>query len=228
MKRLPIGLTLATAISLVILCALGVWQLKRLAWKTDLLARIEVSRTAPVVPLETVLARGGDLDFRRVSTLCPPSAFARPLELYGVAEGQAVRRMIIACPTRAGSILVDLGYVAGDDRVRPGPPAAPVTVDGVLRHPDKAGAFNPSAPRDGMWYGRDIPGMARALGANAPAPVFLFAASAARPDWPALTPSPAPADIPNRHLEYALTWFGLAGALLAVYAAMVWRRFKAP
>ena len=38
--------------------------------------------------------------------------------------------------------------------------------------------------------------------------------------------APVPADIPNRHLEYAITWFGLAAALVAVYAAMLWRRWK--
>jgi surfeit locus 1 family protein len=68
--------------------------------------------------------------------------------------------------------------------------------------------------------------MAQRLGAGTAAPVFLFAETATNPAWKALIPAPVPADIPNRHLEYALTWFGLAGALLAVYAAMLWRRWK--
>ncbi|MBI1406309.1 MAG: SURF1 family protein [Caulobacter sp.] len=227
MKRFPFGLTIATLISLVILCVLGSWQLKRLAWKTDLLARIEALKTSPEAPLDQVLAAGGDVEFRRVRLSCPAAALSRQIELFGVVEGQPVRRLIVACPTATGTILVDEGYVAETVQARPSPPAGTVVISGILRKPDKPGAFNPAGAKEGLWYGRDIPAMARALGAENPAPVFLFAASPVRADWPALTPAPVPADIPNRHLEYALTWFGLAGALLAVYAAMLWRRFKA-
>ena len=226
MKRLPIGLTIAVAIGLVILIALGTWQLQRLRWKTDLLARIEAAKTAPITPVDTLLAKGGDLDFHRASLDCPPAAFARQIELYAVVDGASVRRLIVACPTARGTILVDQGYVADTISARIGPPAAPVRIEGILRTPDKPGAFNPAAPRDGLWYGRDVAAMAKALGAADPAPVFLFASAPVRPEWQALKPAPVPADIPNRHLEYALTWYGLAGALVAIYAAMLWRRFK--
>jgi surfeit locus 1 family protein len=226
-RRLPIGLTIAVAISLVILIVLGTWQVQRMHWKTDLLARIEAARTAPVTPVDALLAQGSDLDFHRVSLDCPPAAFAKQIELYAVVEGQSVRRLIVACPTARGTILVDQGYVADTVSARIGPPTAPVRIEGILRTPDKPGAFNPAAPRDGLWYGRDIPAMAKALGAADPAPVFLFASAPVRPEWQALKPAPVPADIPNRHLEYALTWYGLAGALVAIYAAMLWRRFKA-
>ncbi len=227
MKRFPIGLTIVTAISLVILIVLGGWQVQRLAWKSDVLARIEAAKTAAVTPADALLAKGGDLDFRRASLDCPPAAFARQIELYGLIEGQPVRRLIIACPTASGTLLVDQGYVADTVSARIGPPAAPIRIEGILRTPDKPGPFNPAAPQDGLWYGRDVPAMARALGAVDPAPVFLFASAPVRAEWAALKPAPVPAQIANRHLEYALTWFGLAGALIAIYAAMLWRRFKA-
>ena len=51
-----------------------------------------------------------------------------------------------------------------------------------------------------------------------------MAETATNPDWKGLIPAPIPADIANRHLEYALTWYGLAAALLGVYAAMLFRR----
>ena len=41
-----------------------------------------------------------------------------------------------------------------------------------------------------------------------------------------ITPAPLPVEISNRHLEYALTWFGLAVTLLFIYAAMLWRRLR--
>jgi surfeit locus 1 family protein len=227
MKRLPLGLTLAMLVSLAILCTLGGWQLQRLAWKTRLLARIEASKTAPVLPLDQVLKAAESLEFRRVVLDCPAQDLDRQLELYALLDGQAGRRLIAACPTATGSILVDQGFVAQGVSARPAAAAGMVRIEGILRAPDRPGRFNPAAPQNGLWYGRDVAAMARALGARDPAPVFLFASSSTRPDWKALAPAPVPAEIANRHLEYALTWFGLAGAMLAIYAAMLWRRFKA-
>ena len=227
MKRLPVGLTLATLVSLVILCALGGWQLQRLAWKTLVLAQIEASRSAPVRPLDQVLAEPGSGEFRRVVVDCPAAALDRQIELYALLDGQAGRRLIAACPTATGAILVDQGFVPEGVSARPAMAPGLVRIEGILRSPDQPGRFNPAAPRNGLWYGRDIEAMARSLGAARPAPVFLFASTSTRPGWPALVPAPVPAQITNRHLEYALTWFGLAGALAAIYAAMLWRRFKA-
>jgi surfeit locus 1 family protein len=227
MKRLPIGLTIATLIGVAILCGLGTWQIQRLAWKTKVLAGVEAAKTAPVVPIGPVLAAGKDLDFRRVAIDCPAAAMDRQLELYALLDGEAGRRLIAACPVNGGTVLVDQGFVAEGISARPAAGTGTLRIEGILRHPDKAGLFNPAAPRNGLWYGRDIPAMAKALGAANPAPVFLFAGVSTRPGWKVLVPVPVPTEIPNRHLEYALTWFGLAGALLAIYGAMLWRRFKA-
>ena len=59
-----------------------------------------------------------------------------------------------------------------------------------------------------------------------PAPVFLMAETSTNPGWQALVPAPLPAEITNRHLEYALTWFGLAAALAGVYAALLFKRLR--
>jgi surfeit locus 1 family protein len=68
--------------------------------------------------------------------------------------------------------------------------------------------------------------MAQALKADNPAPYFLMAETSTNPDFPALKPAPAPADIPNNHLSYAITWFGLAGALVGVYAALLRKKMQ--
>ena len=81
----------------------------------------------------------------------------------------------------------------------------------------------PNQPGQGLWYWRDIGAMAASLGAPDPAPTFLMLE---RPAPQGIGPVPAavPVDIPNNHLGYALTWFGLAATLLGVYLASVWRR----
>ena len=65
------------------------------------------------------------------------------------------------------------------------------------------------------------------LKAVAPAaPVFLMAETSTNPEWQALVPAPVAKDIPNNHLGYAVTWYGLAAALAGVYAAVLLKRRK--
>lgn len=230
----PVGLTVATAIALVILLALGTWQLQRLHWKQNLLARIAALQAAPAQPLGPVLdraAKGGDVDFTRVKATCPGLATAPYLELYSVRDGQAGSRLISACRTdsaRYRTILVDRGFVIDTVSARPPVDAtatAPVELVGVLRVPEPGNSFTPPSTTT-RWYTRNAVAMAAALKAPAPAPLFLMAETATNPEWKALVPAPIPAEIPNRHLEYALTWYGLAAALLGVYAAMLFKRRK--
>ena len=235
-RGFPIGLTIATVIGLAILIALGVWQLQRLKWKEALLAHVAALQTAAPQPLEPVLDRlagGEDVDLTRVKVTCPGLGAAPALELYGIKGGQAGSRLISACQvasSRYRSILVDRGFVGDTISARPPVDAAdrtPVEMVGVLRKPDKATFVTPKNQlQANHWFSRDVPAMAAALHAPQPAPVFLMAETSTNPEWKALDPAPLPAEIPNRHLEYALTWFGLAGALASVYAAMLFRRLR--
>jgi surfeit locus 1 family protein len=229
----PIGLTIAVAIALAILVSLGTWQLQRLAWKRNVLERIAALEAAPAQPIGPVLERlaaGSDADFTRVTATCAGLASAAFLELYSVRAGQAGSRLISACRVESGryaSVLVDRGFVGDTISARPPVSAdsAAVTVTGVLRQPEPGNAF--SAPNQpGRWHTRDVAAMAAQLKAPSPAPLFLMAETSSNPEWKSLVPAPIPADIANRHLEYALTWYGLAGALLGVYAAMLFRRRK--
>lgn len=230
--RFPIGLTISVAIAFAILVALGTWQVQRLHWKEGVLARIAALQAAPARPIEGVLtavAAGVNGDFTRVRMTCAGLAKAPFVELYFVHEGEAGQRLVSACRIdnpRYGSVLVDRGFVA--DTVSARPPVdpadtAPVQVVGVLRMPERGNLFSPpSTP--GHWYVRDVAAMAAALKAPRPAPLFLMAETPTNPEWEALKPLAVPVDIPNNHLSYAITWYGLAAALLGVYAAMLLRK----
>ncbi|HEX8233867.1 MAG TPA: SURF1 family protein [Caulobacteraceae bacterium] len=227
-ERFPWGLTLAVALLLPLLIALGVWQVRRLAWKQDLLARIEAVKTAPARPLGQVLeqagASGQSAGFAKATVYCAGIATAPYVELQSIMDGQPGVRLISPCRTADGALLVDRGFVA---EVSARPPVAPsgdvLSVTGVLRDADRPGPFTP-APRAGRFYGRDIPAMARALKVESPLPYMLVAETSTNPGWRALRPAPLPGDIPNNHLGYALTWFGLAAALAATYAGMLLSR----
>lgn len=216
----PIGLTIATLVAFAILCGLGVWQMRRLAWKQDLLARIETLKTAPPAPLATVLTASStvaDAAWRRVSVDCqavglPPLALA-----YGIRDGDVVWRAQALCGLADGRynlILVDRGVVpalTGQVDTPKRAFAEPGRVTGVLIPLKQLGGDRAKAVT-GLAGRRSAP-LALMVEAESPAPAGI-------------TPAPLPAEISNRHLEYALTWFGLAVTLLIIYAAMLWRRLR--
>lgn len=236
--RFPVGLTITTAICFVILVGLGVWQLQRLKWKEGILAHVAALQTAKAVDIGPVLdrlAHGADVDYTRVTAVCPGLATAPFLQLYAIQDeggrGQAGWRLISACPVQSAAyrtILVDRGFVPDTVQARPKVDPAdttPVTLTGILRKPDRPSFVAPKN-RPGHWFSRDAPAMARTLAAPDPAPVFLYAETSTNPQFKALDPAPLPTNIPNRHFEYALTWFGLAAGLLGVYVAALVRRVR--
>jgi len=216
----PVGLTIAVAIVFALLCGLGTWQVQRLHWKEGLLARIERLKTAPALPLVQVLtaeARVEDLAWTRVSVDCGDVS-GPPLPLvYGVRDGDVVWRAQAACAVLAGPyamILVDRGVV----------PA----LTGQVAPPQRA--FDPPRRVVGVLMpikqlGGDRAQVLKRFPGRKAAPLVLMAESEA-PAPAGITPAPLPAEISNRHLEYALTWFGLAVTLLFIYAAMLWRRVR--
>jgi len=217
-------------VCLAILIGLGVWQLQRLKWKEGVLARVAALQAAPARPLADVLKAGGDLDFVRASFDCPDLEVRPLLRLFAVKDGAAGYRLITACPIAAAgysSVLVDRGFTPFEQAqaaTQPGRPMLSEPVVGILRKGDRPTIVTPkNRIGENLWYSRDVAAMAGQLHAAAPVPVYLMVKRPA-PAGPGPAPAPIPADIPNRHLEYALTWFGLAAALIGVYAAMLLRR----
>ncbi|HXQ45290.1 MAG TPA: SURF1 family cytochrome oxidase biogenesis protein [Caulobacteraceae bacterium] len=228
-RRFEIVPAIAAVTGIVILIGLGVWQIQRLHWKQAILARVAALQAAPPQPLAALLARaasGEDVDYHRVEMTCPNLETGPYLRLYAVWQGYGGYRLIAACPVAAGpyrAILVDRGFIAqGLTATRGQTLAQPIV--GVLRKGDQRNFVTPAnEPGANLWYWRDIPAMATALGVSAPAPSFLMLERPAPPPG-GPTPAAIPADIPNNHLQYAITWFGLALALAGVYLATLWTR----
>ena len=228
----PVLMTLFMLAAMAILIGLGFWQLKRLHWKQDLLARIAASQNAAPEPLNVVLGQGADglvIDYRRVQADCPGIESTPFVRLYALRDAGPGYRIITACRIADGaygSVLVDRGFVSQDDagRLRPDGRVLTRPVVGILRRGDPRNFVTPeNQPAQNLWYWRDIPAMASALGVSKPAPTFLMLQTPA-PQGLGPTPAPLPSDIPNNHLQYAVTWFGLALALAGVYLAVLWRR----
>jgi surfeit locus 1 family protein len=232
-RRFAVVPAVATAAGIAILIGLGVWQVQRLHWKESILAQIAALQTAPPQPLAPLLARaakGEGIDYRRVNVACPQLEHTPVIRLYAVGDAGAGYRVITACPIEGGpyrSILVDRGFIAQTVDVsamptRRGRLDQPIV--GILRKGDRPNFVTPAnEPAQNLWYWRDIPAMAQTLGVSDPAPSFLMLEGPAPPPG-GPTPQALPSDIPNNHLQYAITWFGLAVALAGVYLASLWTK----
>ena len=222
--RFPWGLTIASGIAFVLLCGLGTWQVQRLQWKEGLIAEAEAAAKAPPQPLPAVLA-AADPEFRKAVVACPGLATAPFVELQSIQDGQVGVRLVSACrPVGAATtFLVDRGFVADTISARPAVSASgtPVEITVELRQAPPPGPM--AAPPSGLhFYARDTMAMARALGVTGLVEHrTLYALTSSNPDWAALQPSAPPAAFSNSHLGYALTWFGLALALVGAYVALL-------
>ena len=227
--RFPLELTIVCAWAFVILCGLGVWQVQRLQWKNELIARSEAAAELPRTDLWGAFADRKGMDFRKVRLTCPGLASARFAEMRSIRDGEGGVRLISACHhDRFGfPILVDRGFVA--DTVSARPPVAPsdehVFVEGQLREIPLPGWFTPRS-ENGVFFALEPVGIPRALGETQPSPVIVFATTSTNPEWLALKPSAPAAAFSNNHLGYAATWFGLALALIGFYVALLRQKLR--
>lgn len=230
MRRLPWLLTVFTAAAFCLLVGLGVWQVRRLAWKEGLIAQAQVAAAARPAPLDEVLG-ARDPEFRRALVVCQGLATAPFVELQSIVAGQAGSRLISLCtpPGRGQAFLIDRGFLADTISARPRvqPSTLPLSVLVELRRTPQPGALSPPSSQ-GRFYARDSAAMAQALGAAAPSEFTLFALASSNPELGGLVASAPPAAFANNHLGYAITWFGLAAALVGVYVALLRRKLAGP
>jgi len=226
----------------VALISLGNWQMQRLAWKNHLVAAIgERAHAAPVslAVADEAAQRGEDYEYMRVEAT---GRFLndREAHLYALDATHGPGFYIITPLKLAdGSIvLVNRGFVPNDlkspNRRPAGQIADEVPIVGLLRAPETQRMFVPANdPGRNIWYWRDIAAMGAAAATDGAARVHPFFIDAeAEPAPPGGWPKGGVTrlELPNRHFEYALTWYGLAAALVAVYAAFAlgrWRRTDA-
>lgn len=222
---------LAVLVGMAVLIALGTWQMQRLAWKEGLITAIhERAHAAPVAlaDVEARAARGEDVEYTRVA-VSGRFDHAKEIHLYALDEVGTPGFHIITplIVTGDGVVLVNRGFVPNDlkdpARRAAGQVSGEVSITGLTRHPDQQGMFIPgNDPARNIWYWRDIEGMtAAAVGPDNQAVHRFYVDAEAEPAPPGGWPHGGVTrlTLPNRHLEYALTWYGLAVALIAVFVA---------
>ena len=231
MRKLALPFACALAV-FALLCWLGVWQLERLAWKEGLLARIrDRATTTPEAlppPAGWAALAPDAYDYRHVVARGSFDHAREALVFRGSGDGKpgaAGPGYLVLTPLHlagGGTLIVNRGFVPlakKDPASRAaGQVAGEVQTTGLLRPPEPRNPFTPAdIPAAGAWYTRD-PALIAAHFAIADAAPFTLDADA--------TPAPPGGlplggatvlDVPNNHLSYAVTWFGLALTLAGVF-----------
>ena len=227
--RLDLRLTLCAVPALALLIGLGVWQLQRLEWKEDLIAERAVRFAAPALAVEDIReADWRGFEHRRVRLIGRYLHDREMLVVNRLRRGQAgyglVTPMLLGDGT---SVLVDRGWVPlGWAGRRPSvrPQDGRDGVDGVLRAGGRHNSWLPdNDPAGGQWFFVDVPQMSARAGLERVRPYHVrLLPAAGRTGFP--EPQDVRGRIPNRHLEYALTWFALAAVLAVIFVLYHLRR----
>jgi surfeit locus 1 family protein len=234
----PVALMLT---GLAVLISLGTWQLERKAWKEGLISALTERLAQPPVPLPgpggwDALTPARD-EFRRVAFA---ATFLHDREAHLYSAGSELRADVtgpgyfVFTPARLADgrlVMVDRGFVPEanrDPKARPqGQIPGEVRIIGALRWPEQPGWFAPDPdPARNLWFRRDPGSMARAkeLGRIAP---FYVAQEGPIPPGGLPKPGFLTVNLRNPHLQYALTWYGLAVVLIVVFLSWVTSRRRA-
>lgn len=216
------GLLALCVFGALLFTALGIWQVQRLAWKRDLIARVEARVHAPA---EALPARPHwpaldlhDMEYRRVRAHGTYLHDSETLVDAVTALGPGAW-VITPLRTSDGMVLINRGFVPRElenpaSRAA-GQIAGEVEITGLLRRSEPEGrVLRKNRPAADRWFSRDVEAIAAARDLAEVAPFFIDAeASPGRESMPlgGLTV----VHFRNAHLTYAVTWFALAAMCVA-------------
>ena len=232
-RRLAFGLF--TLAMVAVLIGLGLWQLQRRADKHALIAALDERLAIAPVALPPPSAWGAltaaKNEFRRVTFT---ATYAALPDAMVYSSGSAVRDDISGpgawafLPARLASgetVIVNAGFVQNtmQDRAQQDRAAGrlvtgqPVTLSGYIRFPESPGTFTPAENAGKrLWFARDVSGMARVLNWGSVAPFYIDLESPV-PSSGVPKPGPLHVHLKDDHLQYAITWFGLAAVVVIAF-----------
>lgn len=236
---LPGVLTLA---ALAVLISLGNWQMDRLAWKTELIRNATDRPNEAVLDLPPPSAWPGfDVAGNEYRPYRLTGAFLHDKEALvftslmdpnGPQRGPGYWVVTPFTVAGGGTVLVNRGFTPEDRRLAADrgeiPDGNPVTIVGLLRPNDARNIFTPDdQPAENVFFAREIGSIAAAKGLAPPlAPFSIDLLASATPQGGLPQAGETRMAFSNNHLGYAVTWYGLAAALAAVFVSFAWTRLR--
>jgi len=216
--------TLFTAPAVLLLLALGFWQVERLFWKQDLIAQRQAAVAAPRVAAPRSLEEARGMEFHHI---VDEGVFLHDKEIFLGATSEAGRQgyQVLTPLLEVGgrTVFINRGFIPAElkdsNKRDVGQIAGTVRIQGLLRLPpaERPAWFLPdNRPDLNYWFWVDLPAMSAADGLDRVAPFYIDADETPNPGgWP--KGGVTRLVLPNDHLQYAITWFSLAVALIVIY-----------
>ena len=228
-----IAATLVVICALAVLVSLGNWQMRRLAWKEDLIARVaERMVSAPVDLTEAAPAELNRSDFLDkneyrpvvISGIFVPEttirAYTALSDPNGPLQGPGYWLLTLLKLPGGESLFVNRGFIPfGFEGPLPLPPNGIVSVSGIVRAPETGNFMTPEPEFEKrIWYARNIVQIADRLSLGSSVlPYYLDADASMTPEGGLPQAGETRTSFANAHLQYAITWYGLAVALVCVF-----------
>jgi surfeit locus 1 family protein len=214
--------TVVTVPAIMVMIGLSIWQVQRLQWKEGLIAERTARTTAEPIALPPVGTDLAPLEFRRVSVT---GSFDHAHEFYLAARsqnGNVGYWVVTPLKTDAGeTVLIERGWVPENKKPpetrAEGQVAGTVTLNGFIRLPQVKSFFQPeNEPQKNVWFYLSPAEMVQAAGIPARTDLYLDADLAPNPGGFPIG-GQTRINLPNDHLQYAITWALLALSLAVVY-----------
>ena len=229
-----------TLLMVAMFASLGTWQLQRRTEKHGLIAalteRLAVAPEALPLPAQWSALTPAKDEFRRVrfsatyQSIADAMVYSSGSAVRGDISGPGTWAFMPAALPGGETVVINTGFVQNtmQDRALQDRSVArlvtrePVMLTGYIRFPEAAGMLTPPENLGKrLWFTRDHLAMARALGWNTVAPFYIDLEQPV-PESGIPKPGPLEVHLKDDHLQYAITWFGLAGAVVIAFA--VWLR----
>jgi surfeit locus 1 family protein len=214
--------TVFTVPAVLIMIGLSIWQVERLHRKEGMIAERQARIAAAPIDLPATGSNPEEIEFRRVQLT---GHFLHDREMYLAARsmnGNVGYHIVTPITlTGGGTVLVDRGWVPIEKKLQEsraqGQLAGDLTLDGVMRLSQRQAFMQPdNEPEKNVWFFLDLPAMTAKAGLPARSDIYVEAGPAPVPGGYPLG-GQTRINLPNDHLQYALTWALLAGALIVIY-----------
>lgn len=223
-------------LGIAVLVGLGTWQVQRLHWKEGLIATIQQRMALPPVDLVAALKENPDVAAQEYRPVRVEGTFDHRYERHFLATLDGEPGFYVYTPLKLDDgdwLFVNRGFVPDgrqDPATRPqGQVQGRVTITGLLRTAlaEKPSSFIPDNEVDkNIFFWKDLRAMAASSGLSADAKVLGLFVDADKAPNPGGLPigGVTIVDLPNSHLQYAITWYGLAAALAGVLLVWLFRK----
>jgi len=211
-----------SSIAIIILVSLGTWQLERLRWKTDILTSMKTSLSLPPLEISNDIIKNiNNYSYRQIQ-LTGSYLYTNHFTIYSKVLNKKVgKHLVIPFKTQYGTILVNRGFIPKDYKIPGSSETEIIKINGIVKFQQSINYFTPQNNIfKNEWYYINIDEVSEYISVPL-LNFYIVEENNIDEEYP--VGSQYNINIPNDHLQYAITWFSLALAL-SIFMNIFWRK----